>query len=157
VAYNDFYPKGIEPVEPNITRLLAPENLKWKNLVTKSTMIPTPWEKADYDTMDLAWQKRRRVMNDRIADLKRSKASPEEIKQAEEEYVQKDRAHATKVDAYLKSSKFYGQVGAFEGAGYSSQGIYRPMIDCIMFSKGDKPFCSVCEAAIKNVIGHYLE
>jgi hypothetical protein len=157
VAYNDFYPKGIEPVEPNITRLLAPDNIKWKNLTTKNTMIPTPWEKADYDTMDLAWQKRRRAMNNRIAELKRTKSSTDAIQKAEQEYVQKDRAHAIKVDNYLKSSKYFGQVGAFEGAGYSAQGIYRPMIDCIMFSKGDKPFCSVCETAVKNVIGHYLE
>jgi hypothetical protein len=157
VAYNDFFPKGIEPVEPNITRLLDPTKIKWQNLVTEGTMLPTPWEKADYDTMDLAWQKRRRAMNNRIAELKRTKSSPDAIKEAEQEYVQKDRAHAMKVDVYLKSSKYYGQVGAFEGAGYSSQGIYRPMIDCIMFSKGDKSFCSVCEAAVKDVIGHYLE
>ncbi len=30
VSYNDFYPKGIEPLEPNITALLDPANVKWK-------------------------------------------------------------------------------------------------------------------------------
>ena len=30
VSYNDFYPKGIEPLEANITALLDPGNLKWR-------------------------------------------------------------------------------------------------------------------------------
>ena len=157
VAYNDFYPKGIEPVEPNITALLDGENIKWHNLITQGTQIPTPWEKADYDTMDLAWQKIRREMNNRIAELKRIKAPEEEIINAEEEYARKDREHALKIDLYLKGSKFVGQVGAFEGAGYSAQGLYRPMLDCIMFSKGDKPFCKVCNSALRRVLNHYLE
>ncbi|MCJ7524564.1 MAG: IgA Peptidase M64, partial [Candidatus Aminicenantes bacterium] len=37
VAYNEFYPAGVEPLEPNITALLDPKNLKWKELVTKKT------------------------------------------------------------------------------------------------------------------------
>jgi hypothetical protein len=48
-------------------------------------------------------------------------------------------------------------VGAFEGAGYASKGIYRPMLDCIMFSKGKKPFCKICEESIKRVINFYSE
>jgi hypothetical protein len=31
------------------------------------------------------------------------------------------------------------------------------MLDCIMFSKGKKPFCKVCEEAIKKVINYYSE
>ncbi len=31
------------------------------------------------------------------------------------------------------------------------------MVDCIMFSKGSKPFCRVCEAAIRRVVERYLE
>ncbi|NNG26408.1 MAG: peptidase M64, partial [Ignavibacteriaceae bacterium] len=54
-------------------------------------------------------------------------------------------------------SKYRGQVGVFEGAGYSSKGLYRPMLDCIMFSKGDKQFCTVCNNAIVKVINHYSE
>lgn len=30
VAYNDMYPIGVEPVEPNITRELDPNKIKWK-------------------------------------------------------------------------------------------------------------------------------
>ena len=38
--------------------------------------------------------------------------------------------------AYLQASEFAGLVGAYEGAGYASTGLYRPMVDCIMFTKG---------------------
>jgi hypothetical protein len=157
VAYNDFYPRGVEPVEANITALLDPANLKWKDLVESGVPVPTPWEKAEFDTMDGAWQKERAALNDRIAGLKKAGADPDKIRRAEEEYARRDREHSDKVDAYLKASRFWGQVGAYEGAGYSAEGLYRPMIDCIMFSKGAKPFCKVCEAAIRRVIGRYLE
>ena len=156
-SYNDFYPRGIEPLEANITALLNPPDVKWKNLLTKGIEIPTPWEKADYDSMDYKWQKERRELNNHIAELKRNKAPEAEIKKAEEEYAQKDKAHSDEVDKYLQSSKYWNQVGAFEGAGYSSEGLYRPMLDCIMFSKGDKPFCKVCENAIKEMILYYTE
>ncbi|RKY94481.1 MAG: peptidase M64 [Ignavibacteriae bacterium] len=156
-AYNDFYPKGVEPVEPNITALTGPLNLKWDKLLTPGIEIPTPWEKADYDSMDLKWQSERTGMNDKIAELKRNKSHFIEIEKAEKEYAQKDREHSELVDSYLKGSRYHGQVGVFEGAGYSSKGLYRPMLDCIMFSKGDKPFCTVCNGAIVKVINHYSE
>ena len=34
VAYNDLYPKGMEPWEPNITALLDTANVKWGDLIT---------------------------------------------------------------------------------------------------------------------------
>jgi hypothetical protein len=61
------------------------------------------------------------------------------------------------MDAILNLDPSRNKVGAFEGAGYSSTGLYRPMINCIMFSIGDIPFCKVCENAINQVIDHYLE
>jgi hypothetical protein len=61
------------------------------------------------------------------------------------------------VDAYLAKSAYFGKVGAFEGAGYSAQGLYRPMLDCLMFTKGDKPFCKVCEMAVIRVMQFYSE
>ena len=157
VSYNDFYPKGIEPVEANITALLDPQNVKWKEFLSSGVEIPTPWEKADYDSMDYKWQKERRELNNKIAELKRTKAPENEIKKAEDKYVLKDKIHADDVDKYLKKSKYWGKVGVFEGAGYSAKGLYRPMIDCIMFSKGNKPFCKVCDNAIKQMILHYTE
>jgi hypothetical protein len=156
-AYNEFYPRGQEPIEPNITALLDAPEVKWADLTDGSIEIPTPWEKEAYDKMDYAWQEQRRQLNDRTAELKRTGAAANDIRLAENEYDDKDRAHAIKVDSYLRGSKYYGQVGAFEGAGYSAEGLYRPMIDCIMFSKGQKPFCKVCNRAIIEVINHYSE
>ena len=155
VAYNDFYPPGVEPVEPNITALLDPKNIKWKHLITEEIELPTPWEKEGYDTSDNAWQQLRRELNNNIAELKRNGAPQAEITAAEKTYADKDRAHTEKIQDYLKSSKYAGKVGAFEGAGYASKGLYRPMVDCIMFSKGTDSFCKVCEESIVGIIEYY--
>ncbi len=157
VAYNDFYPKGVEPDAPNITAMLDPANLKWKALLTPGTPIPTPWEKADFDTMDLAYQKVREKLNGRIAAAKRAGTPRAEVEKLQEESERLSLEHAEKVDAYLTKSLFAGQVGAFEGAGYASVGLYRPMLDCIMFTKGAKPFCKVCQQALLRVIEHYTD
>ncbi len=156
-AYNDMYPVGIEPVEPNITRLYDKNNLKWKNVLSHGIEIPTPWEKEEFDKTDFEWQKVRREMNSRIAGMKRNKEPIEKVKATQDEYDIKDRARSQEVDRYLKASKFAGKVGAFEGAGYNAKGMYRSMLDCIMFTKGAKPFCKVCEEHISKVIMHYTE
>lgn len=155
VAYNEFYPRGIEPKESNITALLNPRNLKWKALLAPGIEIPTPWEKEGFEKMDNAYQKIRREINARIARMKREGAARAEVEKIEQEADHLSREHATKVNNYLKKSKLMDKVGAFEGAGYSAQGLYRPMLDCIMFTKGRKPFCKVCEQAIIRVIKYY--
>jgi len=154
-AYNDFYPPGIEPTEPNITALLDPTNLKWKQLLTQGIEIPTPWNKKEYDRIDSIYQKRRRELNDIITRLKKEHAPESQINAAQEEASAHSRKFASKMDNFLKKSKYAGKVGAFEGAGYSSKGLYRPMLDCIMFSKGKKPYCKVCEQAIIKIIEQY--
>ncbi len=157
VAYTDFYPKDVEPDAPNVTALLDPAHLKWRTLVTPGTPVPTPWEKADYDTMDRAYQKVREELNAKIAVAKREGAPRAEVEKMQEESDRLSRENAAKVDAYLAKSAFVGRVGAFEGAGYASEGLFRPMLDCIMFSKGVKPFCAVCRRALAEVIDHYGE
>jgi hypothetical protein len=156
-AYNEFYPLGIEPIEPNITALLDPTNVKWKNLLSPKIKVPTPWEKEAYDKMDLEYQKVREELTEKIAQLKREKAPQEIIQKIEDESENLSRSHALEADEFLQKSKYFGKVGVFEGAGYASKGLYRPMLDCIMFSKGNKPFCKVCENAIIQVIKHYSE
>ncbi len=42
VAYNDIYPKGTEPWEPNLTALLDTTKIKWGDLIRTGTPIPTP-------------------------------------------------------------------------------------------------------------------
>ncbi len=157
VAYNDFYPRGVEPVEPNITALLDPANLKWRDLVTRRTAVPTPWEKSEFDSIDLAYQRRRGELNDRIAVASRTGAPIERITELEDEGERLALDHARRVDAFLAASTGAGKVGAFEGAGYSSEGLYRPAVDCIMFSKGNKPFCPVCRRALEQAIRRLIE
>jgi len=155
VAVNDFFKPTVEPVEPNITALLDVKSVKWKNYLSEGIEIPTPWEKEEFDRFSYEWLKERNKMNSNVAELKRNRAPENEIKSAEDEYAMKDKKQSEKVDKYLMSSKYWDKVGAFEGAGYQATGLYRPMLDCIMFSKGDKPFCKVCEEAIKEVIRSY--
>jgi len=157
VQYNDFYPLGLEPLEPNITALVNQKEVKWNEFLSGGIEIPTPWEKSAYDSMDYKWQGERRQLNNKIAELKRKKAAIELIRAAEEEYAVKDREHSKIVDEYLRSSHYWGKVGAFEGAGYVAFGMYRPMLDCIMFSKGSKPYCKVCTDHIAKVIEQYSE
>lgn len=98
VAYSDFYPKGLEPWEPNITAYLKKDEIKWAELIDKGLPIPTP-EREEYK----------------------------------------------------------GKVGLFEGAGYAAKDLYRPTMDCKMFSKGAVAFCPVCRASIVKMIRFYSE
>ncbi|OGU68018.1 MAG: peptidase M64 [Stygiobacter sp. RIFOXYC12_FULL_38_8] len=157
VAYNEFYTAGLEPVEPNITRVLDPKNVKWKESLSEGIAVPTLWEKENYDKMDLTWQKERRELNKKIAELKRNRVLQKEVDAVQNEYNMKDKLHSDEVDQYLMKSKFWNKVGVFEGAGYSSNGMYRSMLDCLMFSKGTKPFCKVCEEHVAKVINQFAE
>lgn len=157
VAYENFYKPTVEPVEPNITALLDTSKIKWSKWLTKGIELPTYWEKKEYEEMDYKWQNERRALNNKISELKRNRTPKFEIEEAEAEYNLKDKQHAEEVDKFLRKAKNFRKVGAFEGAGYRAKGLYRPMIDCIMFSKGDKPFCKVCEEAILKVINFYSE
>lgn len=152
VAYEDFYPKGIEPPEPNITALLDPAHLKWIGLVTPGTPIPTPWTKAEYDRFETAYQKQRQEYNAKIAEAMRGGAPATEVDKLKRAAEKLSRSNAARVQELFAGSRFAGKVGAFEGAGYVSEGMYRPMLDCIMFSKGKKPYCKVCERAVRRMI-----
>jgi hypothetical protein len=94
VTYNEFYPRGVEPWEPNITALLDPLRVKWGDLIEEGTPVPTP---AD-------------------------------------------------------DERYSGKTGVFEGAGYAAKGLYRPAVDCKMFSKANRKFCAVCSKALADAI-----
>jgi len=157
VAYNDFYPRGQEPEDPNITALLDPENLKWRDLLDPDIEVPTPWEKEAYDREDSAYQEERKLLNETVAEASRSGASAEKIAELEDNEILHAAVHAQWAEEYLGSSQWANKVGAFEGAGYSSTGLYRPMLDCLMFSRRVQPFCQVCERAVEAMILRYTE
>jgi hypothetical protein len=154
-AYTDFYPAGVEPDAPNVTALLDGSELKWADLATPEIELPTPWDKQRYDAADLAYQQERRRLNAEIADAARSGADAAEIdrlRRAEDRHAL-DRVAA--VDAFIDATGQAELVGAFEGAGYASEGLFRPAIDCLMFTRGVKPLCPVCRAAVAARIARY--
>ena len=55
-------------------------------------------------------------------------------------------------DALLRREKWRGKVGAFEGAQYRAEGLYRPELDCLMFTSSARRFCKVCERALDEAI-----
>jgi hypothetical protein len=131
----------VEPWEPNATALLDPKNLKWKDLVSPGTPIPTPWNKGAFEAQSHEIQKRRRQI--------RAENRPEEEMDT---LFREQKARETKM---LAAEPYAGKVGAFEGAMYEAKGYYRPQIDCVMFSRNDVPFCAVCRRAIERVIALY--
>ncbi|MBM4355877.1 MAG: peptidase M64 [Deltaproteobacteria bacterium] len=99
VAYSDFYPRGVEPWEPNVTALLhGPSKVKWGSQIEPGVPVPTP-------------------------------PVPE----------------------------YSARTGVFEGAGYSAKGLYRPALDCKMFSKKEIDYCAVCARAVEQMIRYYTE
>jgi hypothetical protein len=56
----------------------------------------------------------------------------------------------------FSGEQYQNKVGAFEGAGYLAKGLYRPQIDCIMYTRHLK-FCKVCSRSIENVINQYVK
>ena len=49
------------------------------------------------------------------------------------------------------------KVGVFEGAGYSTKGVYRGVQDCRMRINDTPEFCPVCKRAITNLIDFYTK
>ncbi len=49
-------------------------------------------------------------------------------------------------------NKFECSVGAFEGGGYTAQGVFRPSLDCTMKSLKYNAFCPVCQRALTRML-----
>jgi len=131
----------VEPWEPNVTALHDPATFKWRDLVAPGTPIPTPWDKGRYEEHARAMQARRAALIERQAPESEFDALFEEQRDVETEM--------------FADMTYAGKVGAFEGASYEAQGLYRPEIDCIMFSRNRVEFCHVCRRAIERIIDLY--
>ncbi len=132
----------VEPWETNITALFDKENLKWKDLLEEGTPLPTPWNKEALDKAGYAIQRER--------DSIRKVLAPESVM---EELFRKQMQQE---DQFFASEKYRDKVGAFEGAGYLAKGLYRPQIDCIMYTR-HLTFCKVCSRTIEDVIQQQIE
>jgi len=143
VSSEESAPKDVEPLEPNVTALLDPAHLKWKDLVVGGTPLPTPWAKEAYDRESYAYQERRARLVDEGASEETMEGLFDEVKKTTAELFARE-PHA-------------GEVGAFEGAMYEALGLYRPALDCIMFTRNPKDFCPVCRRTIEQVLRQYTE
>ena len=130
----------VEPWEPNVTALLDPQELKWKDMVTPGTPIPTPWKKAEFEAYSRQIQERRREI--------RRKNEPENVMDA---LFTEEKNHE---DQLLDNDQYSKAIGAFEGANYEAKGYYRPQENCIMFTRYER-FCAVCRRAIERIIAMY--
>ena len=105
------------------------------------TPLPTPWNKTEFEASSNAAQVARRAL--------RSRGAPEaDIDTLFTAQIERDMA-------VLTGMTYAGRVGAFEGASYEPTGLYRPEIDCIMFTRNPIGFCRVCQRAITRVIDLY--
>jgi hypothetical protein len=143
VAYEAGGADKPEPWEPNVTALHDPAHLKWGDLVTPGTPLPTPWDKTAFERHTAGIQQRRRAI--------RARNAPESEMDA---LFREQRAWD---HTFLASMTSAGQVGAFEGAAYESRGLYRPEADCIMFTRDPVGFCRVCRRAISRIIDLYAK
>jgi hypothetical protein len=130
-----------EPWETNITALLDKGNLKWKDLVENETPLPTPWNKKEFDDFGYSIQKER--------DSLRAAMVPESV--MEDLFTRQMNME----NEFFAKEKFLDKVGAFEGGGYSVLGLYRPQIDCIMYTR-HLQFCKVCSRSIENIIDQHV-
>jgi hypothetical protein len=130
----------VEPWEPNVTALLDKNNLKWKELVEQGTPLPTPWNKEVFDKFGYKIQKER--------DSLRAAKVPETIMEDlfTRQYNQESK--------YFSTEKYADKVGAFEGADYTQHGLFRPQLDCIMYTRHVK-FCKVCRKSLEAVFDEY--
>jgi hypothetical protein len=131
----------VEPWEPNVTALLDPAQLKWKDLVTAGTPLPTTWPKEEFETYTRQIQQRRRA----IRAANRPEAEMDAL------FLEEEKRDT----ALLNEGAHAHVVGAFEGANYEARGYYRPQADCIMFTRDNVPFCAVCRRAIDQILDLY--
>lgn len=141
VAYEADAGPPVEPWEPNLTALEDPGRVKWAEQLTPGIPVPTPWVKEEYEKRSTAFQERRQEL--------RAAGAPEEELEA------LFREEQELFTLLLGGDEHAGEVGAFEGGGYRARGIYRPSVDCIMFTRDPIGFCRVCRRAIEDVIDLY--
>jgi hypothetical protein len=103
--------------------------------------LPTPWDKKAYEDHSREYQAERRKL--REANVPESQM---------DELFKRELEWSTK---FLTTQKYFNHVGAFEGASYEPTGLFRPEVDCIMFTRDEVGFCDVCNRAIQRVIDMY--
>jgi hypothetical protein len=153
VSYNDFYPKGVEPLEPNITALLDPAHVKWQDLLSPGIAVPTEYGKDRIEALEAEIRENRAERGTALEAAKKRSASDKDIKGIEDRFKAAADALRGKIAAVkAEYASLADKVGVFEGAGYASKGLYRSMISCLMIANPKNEFCRVCQRAIARMI-----
>ncbi|KFN48737.1 IgA Peptidase M64 [Arenimonas composti] len=141
VAYDHAAPgERPEPWEPNATANTDPATLKWRELLTPGTALPTDWPKAEFE----AFQRENQAERARIRAERRPEAEMSELFRREQAFI----------DALFDPHANRSVVGAFEGANYQATGYFRPQLQCLMFTRHDA-FCDVCRDGVEEIIDLY--
>jgi hypothetical protein len=152
VSYNEFYPPGIEPHEPNITALLDPGHIKWSHLLTPGIPIPTPWGQ---DEMQHLRDERDAVLAElqaNIRRLKKNQPDSEEMRALQEKMEKTKKSFDDRIKQIKEKYRnlYKGKIGVFEGAGYTPKGLYRSEVHVGMFYEGS--YGKVSEQALLRKI-----
>jgi hypothetical protein len=157
VAYEEFYKPGIEPLEYNITALLDANNVKWKRLLSPGIAVPTPWGKDEAESLEKQRQENQKKSDEEVAALKKENADDEKIQEVKKSYREKNKQINSQISEIRdKYKKMYeGKIGVFEGAGYSSKGLYRSELELGMFYTKGFRYGIVSQDEIKKYIDFY--
>jgi hypothetical protein len=157
VAYLDFYPAGVEPVDPNLTALLDPKNVKWAAFLSPGIDIPTAWQQQVHDSLQMLRSRNWQEMNTTLTEMRRQNITADTLAGIRDNYLRYDDEIRNQLNDFFIKHPQRGKIGAFEGAGYKSKGLYRPTLNSIMnrFAPEDKSFYVVSEQHIIRIINHY--
>ena len=63
----------------------------------------------------------------------------------------------TKIPTKPSGKNLTTEIGVYEGGGYQSKGVYRPVQECRMKINQVKEFCPVCQRAIRRLVDYYTK
>lgn len=129
VTYDTEGADAWQPWEPNVSPMDAQGRVKWSQRVAPGVPVPTPWRHDEY----------LRLMRIPLQPSDDPAARP--VAEVREQ-----------VAAVLAAEPHAGRIGVFEGARYLARGLYRPEVDCRMFTRGATRFCAICRETIAGVL-----
>lgn len=154
---SEIYRPGVEPYEPNITRLLDKDRIKWQWALSPGIVMPTPWGQQRLDSLDAVRYATGIAARAALDSLRQSGASAAEMQLARKQWSARRREAFTAAQAerQMRMQRHQDQVGAFEGAGHMPKGMYRPAMECLMNHMIEPMFCPVCRQALMDRILFY--
>lgn len=157
VAYQDIYAPGVEPLEPNITALPDPLNVKWKQFLDPELIVPTDWNKTRYDSLQLQFGRLEKERKMVIDSLRKSGTAESKLEKVAYTYTKRLYDLYRERDGFFKNHPLKDKVGVYEGAGYLPKGMYRPTLNSLMhqFDADRLYYGPVNEHAILNTIRYY--